>query len=74
MAILGDILDESGHTPDGAYPVEGYAMVLAFLTGSAVLQFICALFLKETFPKQAFEKARTEKKDRKKIAAFPDLS
>jgi hypothetical protein len=41
-------------------------MVLAFLTGSTVLQFICALFLKETFPKKAFEKARAAKKNLKK--------
>ena len=66
MAILGNILDEFGRSPDGAYPVEAYTMVLAFLTGSAVLQFICALFLKETFPKEAFKKARAVKKDHKK--------
>jgi len=66
MAVLGNILDGFGHTPDGAYPIEAYTMVLAFLTGSTVLQFICALFLKETFPKQAFEKARAAKKDQRK--------
>lgn len=69
MAILGNILDGFGRTSDGAYPVEGYTMVFTFLTGSAVLQFICALFLKETFPKEAFEKARAAKKDQRKAMA-----
>ena len=67
MSILGHILDGFGYTPDGVYPIEAYSMVLAFLTGSAILQFISALFLKETFPKKAFEKARKAKKDQKKI-------
>ena len=61
MAILGSILDGFGHTPDGAYPIEAYTMVLAFLTGSSVLQFICSLFLKETFPKQAISQHHTLK-------------
>jgi sugar phosphate permease len=66
MTLIGNILDGFGHTPDGAYPIEAYSMVLAFLTGSTVLQFICALFLKETFPKKAFEKARAAKKNQRK--------
>jgi sugar phosphate permease len=67
MAILGNILDEYGRTTDGAYPIEAYTMVFVFLAGSAVLQFICALFLKETFPKEAFKKARVAKKNQRNV-------
>ncbi len=57
--ILGGILDKFGRNPDGAYSIEAYTTVLSFIAASCVLQLISALFLKETFPKEAFEKAKT---------------
>jgi len=62
MGILGKILDGFGRNSDGAYPVDGYTMVLTFLTMSSILQLICSFFLKETFPEKAFEKAKMVKK------------
>lgn len=61
MAILGKILDSTGASPEGGYPVEGYVTVLTFLCASAILQLVCALNLKETYPEKAFEKARVVK-------------
>ncbi len=62
MGVLGKILDGFGRNPNGAYPVDGYIMVLTFLAASSMVQLICAFFLKETFPKKAFQKARKAKK------------
>lgn len=61
MAVIGKIFDGWGRNPDGAYPIEGYTTVLAFLAASSILQFICSLTLKETFPKEAYKKAGTVK-------------
>ncbi len=61
MAVLGKILDSMGRSPEGGYSVEGYSFVLTFLAASTILQFVCALNLKETFPEKAFEKARMVK-------------
>ncbi|MCP3874727.1 MAG: MFS transporter [Desulfobacteraceae bacterium] len=62
MAVLGKILDGMGRSAEGGYPVEGYITVLTFLAVSSVLQLICALNLKETFPEKEFETARNSKK------------
>jgi len=58
MAILGKILDGMGRNPEGGYSVESYTTVLTFLAASAILQLICALNLKETFPEKEFKKAK----------------
>lgn len=62
MAVLGKILDGLGRSTGGGYPVEGYITILTFLAVSAVLQLICALNLKETFPRKEFETAKNSKK------------
>ncbi|RLC24072.1 MAG: MFS transporter [Deltaproteobacteria bacterium] len=62
MAVLGKILDGMGRSTEGGYPVEGYITVLTFLAVSSVLQLICALNLKETFPEKEFKTARHSKK------------
>jgi len=62
MAILGKILDGFGRNSDNVYPVEGYQLVIAFLVASSIIQLISTFFLKETFPKKAFEAAKEAKK------------
>lgn len=74
MSVLGRILDGLGRNHDGAYPVEGYTMVLTFLAASSILQLICAFFLKETFPKEAYQKGRMAKKSKLKNTPSPGSS
>ena len=63
MAFLGKILDGTEPSMGGGYPVEGYITVLTFLAISAVLQLICALNLKETFPEKEFQTIKSSKKN-----------
>ena len=48
--VLGRVLDAYPKTAAGAYSMEGYKAMLVVLLGSAVVAFLCPLFMKETFP------------------------
>ena len=71
MAFLGKILDGTEPSMGGGYPVEGYITVLTFLAASAVLQLICALNLKETFPEKEFQTIKSSKKNQQSKCTRP---
>ncbi|MDZ7761248.1 MAG: MFS transporter [Desulfovermiculus sp.] len=49
MPILGRVLDLYPQT-EGQYSLAGYSMILFILLGAAIATWICALFMKETYP------------------------
>jgi sugar phosphate permease len=51
MPVLGWVLDIFPQT-DGAYALKGYFVVLLILLGAAGAAWICALLMKETYPRE----------------------